>query len=264
MIETKQPFSLVVITLNEEDNIERCIRSVPFASEVVVLDSGSSDKTQSLAKNLSAKVFEEPFRGYYLQKVRATELAQNDWILSLDADETLSPQLQKEILGVLSAPLDDVDAFSMPRLSYHLGRWIRHGGWYPDRQTRLFHRRRANWSADQVHERIRGGRVRLLNHPIHHFVFRNLSDQIDTNNEYSTLGAKGLHEKGKKFSLLKLIVKPISKFIECYVWKSGFKDGLPGFIIAVGAAYSVFLKFAKLWEMQKRFEGISKTETKIQ
>ena len=247
----KLPLSLVVITLNEESNIERCLKSVPFASDIVVLDSQSTDQTVSRAKDLGARTFVEAFRGYRAQKQRATELAQFDWVLSLDADEALSPGLAEEIFALWkSGEIENLDGFEMPRLSYHLGRWIHHGGWYPDRQLRLFHRKKCQWVGGHVHERVSGTRVSRLGQPIHHWVFRDLADQVQTNNEYSTRGADDLVSKGQGFSLARLVFKPWSKFAELYLWKRGFLDGLPGFVIAVGAAYSVFLKYAKLWEHQ--------------
>jgi hypothetical protein len=142
-------------------------------------------------------------------------------------------------------------------LSYHLGRWIRHGGWYPDRQLRLFNRRTAAWESIGIHERVRAVKVRKLTHPIIHFVFSNLSHQVLTNDRYSTLLAQQLRNKNVRFSVLKLLVKPISKFLETYLWKRGFLDGLAGFIISVGAAHSVFLKFAKLWELQQQNSSLS-------
>lgn len=247
----KLPISLVIITLNESSNIERCIRSVPFADEVIVLDSGSSDDTVQKATALGAKTIVEKFKGFREQKERATELAKNEWIISLDADEALSEELQKEILEI-GVPVENIaDGFEIPRLSYHMGQWIWHGGWYPDRQLRFFNRQRCNWVGGHVHERVRGKKVLRLRSPIHHWVFKDLSDQVDTNNDYSSKGARDLFDKKVSFSIAKLLFKPWSKFIETYVWKRGFQDGMVGFIVAVGAAYSVFLKFAKLRELEK-------------
>lgn len=243
--------SLVVITFNEERNIERCLKSVPWVDDIVVLDSSSQDRTQELARAIGARVFDEPFRGYRDQKQRATDLARHDWIISLDADEALSPELSQELQELLSQGEPAVDGFDTSRLSFHMGRWIRHGGWFPDRQIRFFHRKRTRWVGGHVHERVDALKKGRLKNPILHWVFRDLSHQVLTNNTYSSRGAQDLHDKGKKFLLLKLIGKPISKFFETYFFKRGFLDGIPGFVISVGAAYSMFLKFAKLWEIQK-------------
>lgn len=251
----KRPISLVIITLNEEDNISRCIQSVPWADEVIVVDSNSTDRTREIAESLGAKVYNQPFLGFRDQKQKATDFAKNDWVLSLDADEALSLGLSQEILKTFdTTPIHD--GYTMPRLSFHLGRWIKHGGWYPDRQLRFFNRKKAKWGGGHVHEKISCEVVGSFKNNILHYVFKDLTDQIEANNRYSSLGAQDLFERGKKFSLVKLFLKPVSKFLETYVWKLGFLDGLPGFIISVGAAYSVFLKFAKLRELKIQSEKL--------
>jgi glycosyltransferase involved in cell wall biosynthesis len=246
----KLPISLVVITFNESSNIERCLASVSFADDIVVLDSQSSDDTVAKARKMGARCFVEPFRGFREQKIRATALARNDWVISLDADEALSPELRDEIFQEFKKG-PTVDGFEMPRLSFHLGKWIRHGGWYPDFQLRFFHRLKCQWVGGHVHERLQGANVLRLRNNIFHWVFRDLQDQVETNNDYSTRGARDLFDQGKKYSHAKLLLKPISKFLETFFWKKGFLDGTEGFIISVGAAYSVFLKFAKLREFEK-------------
>ena len=246
----KLPLSLVIITLNEEANIERCLKSVPFASDVVVVDSFSTDRTVEIAEKLGARVFSEKWQGYGPQKAFAVGKARQDWVISLDADEALSPELQQEIIEKFVSLRPDT-GYELPRLSWHLGRWIRHGGWYPDYQLRLFNRQHSKWSNAVLHEKVEVKLKQRFEHPILHWVFDTLSDQVITNDKYSTLGAQQqLKTQGKAFSLLKLIFKPWSKFIECYFLKLGFLDGLPGFIIAVGAGYSIFLRHAKVWEMK--------------
>jgi glycosyltransferase involved in cell wall biosynthesis len=239
--------SLVVIAKNEARNIARCLDSVPFAKEKLVLDSGSTDQTVAIAKAHGARVVVEEWRGFYKQRVRATELATNDWVLFLDGDEALSPFLAHELEELLASG-PKAPAYALPRLSYHLGRWIRHGGWYPDFQVRLFDRRRAKWQSGEIHERVVAPHIDRLKNPIHHWVFTSLTDQIETNNRYSSLGALQLRKQGQRFGVCRLLFKSYFKFLETYLWKRGFLDGLPGFIIAVGAAYSMFLKYAKLWE----------------
>ena len=245
-----QAVSLVIITKDEEAHIERCIRSVPFAQEAVVLDSGSRDRTVEIARRLGARVFVEPWRGFYQQKVRATALARFDWVIFLDADEALSPESAEELKGLLENP--EADAYALPRLSFHLGRWIRHGGWFPDYQVKVFNRKQARWIEQHVHEKIEAEKIVKTKNPIFHWVFDDLADQVNTNNRYSSLGAKDLLDKGQGFSFFRLVFKPMGKFFETFILKRGFLDGLPGFIIAVGAAYSMFLKYAKLWELRRR------------
>lgn len=247
---TKLPISLVVITLNEEAHIERCLRSAAFADDIVVVDSFSTDRTVEIAKACGARVFQEQWRGFGPQKAFATTQAKHPWVLSLDADEEISPELAKELVEKFNT-LDPETGYLIPRLSYHLGRWIRHGGWYPDYQLKLFNKSKTNWNTEVVHEKVEVKHQEKLARDLYHYVFDGVSDQVLTNDRYSTLGAQQLADKGKKFSYLKLIIKPFGKFVETYFAKRGFLDGLPGFIISVGAAYSMFLKFAKLWEMER-------------
>jgi glycosyltransferase involved in cell wall biosynthesis len=251
------PLSVVLITRDSELHLAEVLRSVEWAEDIVVLDNDSQDQTLKIAESFNARVFSEEWRGFGRQKRRATELAKYDWVLNLDSDEVLSPEAKKEVLELLTVNpstqperFERHDAYSFPRLSFHMGRWIRHGGWYPDRQVRLYDRTRANWSEAELHEKVQANHVGPLNAPLFHYVFRDLTDQVSRNNKYSSLGANELSEKGQRFSLVQLIIKPWVKFFELYLWKRGFLDGLPGFIIAVGAGYSVFLKWAKLYERQ--------------
>lgn len=243
----KLSLSLVVITLNEEKNLQRCLASVPFASEIIVVDSGSTDQTQKIAESMGAKFYFEKWRGFGAQKSFAVSLASHDWVLCLDADEALSEESQQEILAKFSQ-LEPEAAYKFPRLSYHLGRWIRHGGWHPDYQVRLFHRKHSQWSSSAIHEKVESKHQISLQHNILHWVFDSLSTQVLTNNKYSTLLAQQMIEKNKSVSGIKIIIKTIVKFFELYIFKLGFLDGVPGLIIALGGAYSVSLKWSKLWE----------------
>ncbi|MEZ0391559.1 MAG: glycosyltransferase family 2 protein [Pseudobdellovibrionaceae bacterium] len=254
----KYPLSLMIITLNEERNIERCIRSVPFASEILVIDSGSADRTCEIAASLGARVLQKEWLGFGAQKRWGSLQAKEDWILSLDADEALSPELAAEIQNGFSS-LAEKTGYEIPRRSFHLGKWIDHGGWYPDYQLRLYNRRFSNWPEASIHERVVAPHEKKLNHPIFHYVFENLAAQVETNNRYSGLLAEKDFAAGKRFHLLRLVVKPWTKFMETYFLKKGFLDGLPGFMISVSAAYSIFLRQAKLWEIQmKKQKGIQK------
>ncbi len=247
----KNKLSLAIITLNEERNIERCIRSAPMAADVVVLDSGSTDRTREIAQSLGARVFNEPWPGFYKQKTRAAELVENPWVLSLDADEALSPEAQKTVSDLLDQDLSGYDGFEFSRRTFHLGRWLYHGGNYPDRQVRLFHRERAHWLNTNVHERIIAKNVKRVSGDILHWPFRGLIDQISTVNKYSGLRAQDFAEKGKKFSSFKMLAKTVSKFVETYFLKQGFRDGVPGLISALVSSFATFLRWAKLYERQK-------------
>lgn len=247
---TKLPLTLAVITLNEEKNIERCLRSVPFAGDIVLVDSGSTDKTVDIARKLGARISVESWKGFSRQKTRATALGRYDWILSLDADEALSPELQNEIIALFANGEPTVDAFESPRVTWHLGRWLYHGGNYPDRQIRLYHRARAKWSDTEVHERVNAKNVQSLKSAIMHWPFANVAEQVSTINRYSGLRAEDFSKQGKRFSPAKMFVKTVGKFFEAYVVKRGFQDGVPGLINAFVSSFATFLRWAKLYEKQ--------------
>jgi glycosyltransferase involved in cell wall biosynthesis len=247
----RPPLSVTIITLNEEANLARAIESVRgFAQEVLVVDSGSTDHTLEIARHLGARVLTNPWRGYGQQKNFAQTQAAHDWVLNIDADEEVSPELAVEIQQVLERDYGkNVAGYNVPRLSKYLGRWIRHGGWYPNRLVRLANRQHAKWSEPDVHEEcIVRGTVIPLGYDLLHYPFSNVSDQILTNLRYSRLGSDKLRKRGIRKSLLKLIGKPIGKFFETYFLKKGFRDGIAGFIISVNAAHSIFLKYAYLFE----------------
>jgi glycosyltransferase involved in cell wall biosynthesis len=240
----------VVITLNEERNIERCLKSLEFCDEIIVVDAGSRDRTREIASRYTDHVVLREWTGYADQKNYANGLTDCEWVLSLDADEEVSPELRAEIQSVLGTP-PPYSAYSMPRRTIHLGRWIRHGGWYPNRLVRLFCKTEGEWDGSEVHESwVTEGPIGALTSDLVHYSFANLADQVARNNHYSTLGAERLRREGRRFSFFKLCCKTMLKFLETYLIKRGFLDGYPGFIISVSAAYSVFLKWAKLWELE--------------
>lgn len=242
----------VVITHNEERNIERCLKSLKFCDEIIIVDADSTDKTRELCARYTPIVTTRPWRGYADQKNHAVSLACSDWVISLDADEEVSEQLRHELLNLLGSHEPPHCAFLIPRKTLHSGRWIRYGGWYPNRLVRVFKKSRGHWVGNELHERWESaGPIGILNGHILHHSFENIADQVERNNRYSTLGAESLGKSGIRFSVWKLTLKPISKFFETYLFKLGFLDGYPGFLISVSAAYSVFLKWAKLWELEK-------------
>lgn len=246
----KASLSAVVITRNEEANIERCLRSLAFCDEIVVVDAESMDRTRELALAFTPHVVTQPWLGYSAQKNFANTLARGQWILSVDADEVVSEELKAEITRLLASE-PDVDAYTVPRRTIHLGRWIRHGGWYPNRLVRLFRKDKGEWVGADVHERWESaGQVSALESDLVHYSFAGIADQVSRNNRYSSLGAQHLQRRGRQFGLIMLLFKPLSKFLETYLLKRGFLDGYPGFIISISASYSVFLKWAKLWEME--------------
>lgn len=244
----KNSISLAVITENEEKNIQRMLESAAFVNEIIVIDSGSTDKTADICKKAGAKVYHREWPGFADQKNFAFEKCRCSWILSLDADEALSKNLAVEIKNAVQKAKKDITGFSMPRLSFYLGKWIRHGGWYPDRKTRLVSRKAAEWQGKGLHEKlIVIGKVKKLKNPILHYVYKNISHQINTINNYSTAYAKDTGVKGGVFLILGLFHMAV-KFFECYLWKMGFLDGWQGFIIAMNSGWYIFIKHAKAWE----------------
>jgi glycosyltransferase involved in cell wall biosynthesis len=246
----KRPsLSVAIITRNEADRIGRLLKSIQFATEILVVDSGSTDGTPALCRNHGATVVEHPWMGYTVQKQIALEKAEAEWVLSLDADEMVSIALAEEIQTAIDNAPQDVGGFSMPRLSFYLGRWIRHGGWYPDRKTRLVRKGRGQWVGEALHEKlVVDGRVLRLSQPLLHYVYRNISDQLATIDRFSSIAAG---ERGRASGLYVLagLGHAVGKFVECYLWKRGFMDGWAGLVIAMNSAWYVFLKHAKAWEM---------------
>jgi glycosyltransferase involved in cell wall biosynthesis len=244
--------SATIVTLNEERNIARAIGSLECADEIVVVDSGSWDRTRAIAADLGASVIEEPWRGYGAQKNFAAARASHDWILSIDADESVTEALGKEILEVKeNGP--GFDGYSFPRLAQYLGRWIRHSGWYPDRKVRLYHRERAEWVGDYVHESVRvNGTVGKLRGDLLHFTCDSLSQHLRTLDRYTSLAAKEVRARGDAVTLVRLSVDPAWAFIRTYVLQFGFLDGPEGLAIAWMAALYTFLKYAKAREDEHR------------
>lgn len=240
----------VIITRNEERNIVRCLESVKFCDEIVVVDSGSSDATRTLAAKFTTKVLNRDWSNYADQRNFANQHVDSDWVLSVDADEVVSDELRDEVLSFKQRAPEGL-AYTIPRKTFHFNRWIRYGGWYPNRLTRFFKRDAGEWKGDELHEYWEPhGNLGALSGHLLHYSFEDLADQVDRNNRYSSLGAEKLRKQGKRFSFFRLTVKTVSKFIETYFLKRGFLDGYPGFFISVSAAYSVFLKWAKLWELE--------------
>ena len=238
-----------IITLNEERNIARAIESLRCCDEILVVDAGSIDRTVELATNLGARIVESPWHGYAAQKNHAAEQAAYDWILSLDADEALSESLEGEI-WTLKKKGPAYDAYTMPRLAQYLGRWILHCGWYPDRKIRLYHRAKAKWVGDFVHESVDvNGRVGHLESNLLHFTCDSLSEHLKSMDRYTTLAAEELVSRKQKIHLRNMILDPLWTFTKTYFVQRGFLDGLEGLTIAYMAALYTFLKYAKARNM---------------
>jgi glycosyltransferase involved in cell wall biosynthesis len=242
--------SVAIITYNEERALAECIRSCEdLADEIVVLDSFSTDGTEAIARSFpKVRFVQHAFDGHVEQKSRALAYCKNPWVLALDADERLTPALREEIRAL--EPGDRV-GFRMPRLTYALGRPVRHSGWYPQRKYRLFHRDHARWAGDNPHDFVVvDGKGGDLAGDLLHYSFRDLADQATRANAFSSIQAFDRFRRGRRFHVLSAVVRPVVKFLEVYAWKRGFLDGFAGFVVAVNAAYATFLKFSKGYELE--------------
>jgi glycosyltransferase involved in cell wall biosynthesis len=240
--------TVTIITLNEAANIDACLQSVAWADEILVVDSGSTDGTADLARARGVRVVVREWPGYAAQKNFAAGEARHDWILSIDADERVTAELASEIREAVRSASSEA-GFRMPRVTWHLGRWIRTTDWYPDPQLRLYDRRRARWSPRRVHESVEAdGPVGMFQSELQHYAYRDISHHLRTMDRYTTLAAEEMFEAGRRAGVIGLLVHPWAAFFRNYVLRRGVADGLPGFVISAMNAYYVFLKLAKLWE----------------
>ena len=238
---------------NEEDNLAAVCESLAWADEIVIVDSDSTDRTVEIARRYTDKIFNHPFRGYQDKHVFSDSKTTGDWILWMDADEIVTPDLQAAIQALRERdPASLPDGFRIARRTQYLGRWIAHSGWYPDYQMRLYRKAASYWEGVSPHEvaHVRG-RVDILPGELSHYTKRNLSEHQLVMDRYTTLAAEYLYNHGKRVRTIDLFVVPIAAFVRTYLLKQGWRDGVPGLIIAMQTAYSVFLKFAKVWEQQQ-------------
>jgi len=241
--------SAAIITFNEELNIARAIESLRCCDEIVVIDSGSNDRTIELARNHGARVIETHWRGYAAQKNFASEACKHDWVLSIDADEALSESLEGEIWQ-LKKNGPSYDGYTMPRLAQYLGRWILHSGWYPDRKVRLFNRTKAKWVGDYVHESVEvHGTTGHLETNLLHYTCSSLSEHLRTMDRYTTLAAEQIVSQKKKVKWRNMAIDPAWTFFKSYVLQRGFLDGPEGLAIAYMAGIYTKLKYAKARNM---------------
>jgi glycosyltransferase involved in cell wall biosynthesis len=241
--------SVVIITLNEERNIGRCLASVKnVADEIIIVDSFSTDNTATIAASYGAKVIQQAFESYGKQKNFATQAAAYHWVLSLDADEALSQELQQSILDVKKQPEHNI--YQMPRLTNYCGKWIKHCGWYPDKQIRLYDRTRSKWKEEKVHEYLQsntpGETIATLKGDLLHYSFYTVSEHLKKIEKYSELAARAAVEQGKNASLLKIWGSPKWHFFTEYIIKAGFLDGFYGYTICKLSAYAAFIKYSKI------------------
>jgi (heptosyl)LPS beta-1,4-glucosyltransferase len=242
--------TVTVITRDEAANIAAALHSVSWADEIIVVDSHSSDDTVAIARTLATRVEVRQWPGYSAQKNYAAGIASNDWILSLDADERVTAELAKEVRDLLQKGPAEC-GYRIPRVTWYLGQWIRSTDWYPDYQLRLYDRRAARWNERRVHESVEADRPPgLLRHELQHYAYRNISHHLATIDKYTTLAAEQWLSEGRRTNTLEMFFHPRFAFIRNYLLRGGFTDGAAGLLVSKMNAYYVFLKLAKLWELQ--------------
>ncbi len=246
----RAPVSVCLLACDEERELERALASVAWADEiVVVVDAKSRDGSESVARRLATRVERRAYAGDVDQKRHAVSLARHDWVFVLDPDEVVTQALAGAVRAALERGDGGPDAYRINRATHHLGRWIRHGDFYPDWKLRLFRRSRARFVGRDPHGRVEvEGSVERLPGHLHHFSYRDLADQIARIQFFSGQAAEALVREGRRFRIRDLVLRPPARWLRCYVQRRGFLDGVPGFVIAGASAFYVFLKYAKLWE----------------
>lgn len=253
----KQKISVCIITLNEEDHIRAACESVSWADEIVVVDSGSTDRTKQIAAECGARVLENSWPGFAAQKQFAADQATHDWIFSLDADERISDELRASITHLMAKPDSGLaDGYLISRRAFYMGRWIRGGGWYPDRQLRLYRKSMGRWEGAHIHESVKmkpDTRTETLTGELLHFTVSNAAEHHRMIGErYAPLGARKMFEQGRRTSPLKIATIGPATFVRNFIFKAGFRDGFAGLSIATFSAHHAFLKHLLLWELQNQ------------
>ena len=249
--------SACVIAMNEADRIGPCLESLSFCDEILVLDSGSTDGTQEICRVAGARVIETDWPGWVAQKQRAVDAAENDWILSLDADERVDEALRQQIERLRGEELERAGApraYEMTRKVFYLGRWIKHGGWYPEWRTRLFHRGHAAWGGVDPHDRVECATppVRIREGNLEHFTYRSMEDHFWQMIRFSGVSADEMYARGRRASLWAMCLRPPYRFFHMYILRLGLLDGRAGFILAKLGAHFVFMKYAGLWDRVRK------------
>jgi len=252
------PLSVAIITKNEEECLPECLASASMAAEIVVVDSGSVDRTVEIARAFGARLYHEQWLGFGRQKQKAIDYCTQPWVLVLDADERITPELATEISGILLAGTTSIAACSIPRKSFFCGCWLRHAGWWPDRVVRLFRRGSARMTDRLVHESlIVTGEIAELRSPLLHFTNRNLAQTLTKVNQYSSAGAEELARRGIRGSLFKAVARAGWAFFNSYFLRAGLLDGGPGLAHAMTHAVNTLFKYLKLWELQQRKRAVA-------
>jgi len=249
---TRRRISAFIVCCNEESKIDRCLNSVSWCDEIVLVDSGSTDKTIEVAQKYSPKIFTRPWPGYVAQKAFGLEQCTSEWVLNLDADEEVSPELRDEIHELLARDDGSINGWYVNRVVFFLGKWWRKGTWYPEYRLRLCRRSKTTWGGRDPHEKaIVEGNTKKLSGELRHYTYANITHQVQTLNNYALQAARAMNASGKKPSIAKIFLHPPIRFIKSYLFKRGYREGLPGLIVAVLESGYVFLKYVKLWEINR-------------
>ena len=247
---TPADVSAIVVCFNEEDRIEACLQSLAWCAEIIVVDSYSTDQTPDICRFYTDRFIQREWAGYRDQKAFAHSQATREWVLLVDSDERVTPQLRDEILEALARDGGRYCGYAVARLVRYLERWWWRGGWYPDYDVRLFRRERATWGGSEPHEKILvDGPVRRLRHPLEHYSYRSIEDHLQRINRFTSISSLELKNAGVRWRLADAVLHPAGRFFRSYFLKRGFMEGFAGFYVAVTAAVYVFLKYAKLWEL---------------
>ena len=251
MTSHRPTLSAIVVCFNEEANIGDCLESLKWCDEIVVVDSFSTDRTPEICRRYTVNFMQREWRGYRDQKEFAHSQATCDWVLLVDSDERVTASLRLEIEQALAAVEPECSAFAIARLVHYLGRWWRRGGWYPDYDVRLFRRDCATWGGTEPHEKILvDGRITRLAEPLEHYSYRDMDDHLQRINRFTSISSAELFKRGHRWSLYEALCHPAGRFFRSYFLKRGFVEGFAGFYVALTAAVYVFLKYAKLWELE--------------
>lgn len=246
----KLPISAYVITYNEEKNIRRCLESLKDFDEIVVVDSGSSDNTVAICREFTDRIYEHSWPGFKEQFSYALSLTQKEWAFSLDADEVASPELLENIRRLFAGGVPkDINGYYISRMTNYMGRWIRHGAWYPDYKLRLFRKEASRYEGQDPHPRVEAsGKTGRIEGKILHYTMKNFSDHLRRLDSYTDIYAQHQVEASAAFRVVDILFRPPAKFLKSYIFKAGFLDGMPGFVIAVTSAFTIFVRYAKFWE----------------
>lgn len=249
----RQKLSAFVICLNEERNIKRALRSLSWCDEILLVDSGSKDKTLQIASEYTDKIIYNPWPGHSAQKQFALERCTHDWVLNIDADEEVSMELKSEIEKILRSPQAECEGYNICRLIYYLQRWWDKGGWYPEYRLRFFQRKYTCWGGVNPHEKaIVSGKVKRLKGFIYHYTYRDMNHQVQALQKHAQIAAESLHRQSCRARVFNLLLNPAFRFFKFYILKKGFLEGLPGLTVAVLESYYTYLKYLTLWQLQKK------------